>query len=316
MRLRGGGELVVGSRPSAAWRELYKLLILSVKDSLPPAGSRLTIVPHGQLFRLSFAALQDQQGRYLVEDYALNYAPSFGVLRLTGERKQKLGQREPSYLIVADPQIAPSLSKTADLPPLPGAREEARSLSRLLPRGETNILVGADASKRALVEQAAGKTVLHLATHAIVSDDRPWDSFLALSATDNSPLGEGRLSAQEIYGLRLQTDLVVLSACRTAVGKVSGDGMASLTRAFFYGGALSVMATLWDVADEPTSFLISEFYKSLLKDRDKSRALRAAQLRLIQRLREDRVKVNTPLGPVTLPEDPVFWAGFVLQGEP
>jgi CHAT domain-containing protein/tetratricopeptide (TPR) repeat protein len=316
LRLRGGGELVLGGKTVQSWRDLYKLLILPVQDSLPPRGSHLTIVPQGPLFRLSFAALQDAQGHYLVENYALNYAPSLGVLRLTGERKQRLGQRETRYLIVADPLIAPDLSKDTGLPPLPGARQEARNLVRLLPHGETTLLMGSEASKAAVREQLTGKTVLHLATHAIVRDDQPLDSFLVLSAGDKSPLGSGRLTMQEIYGMDLQTDLVVLSACSTALGKVSGDGMAGLTRAFFYGGAPSVMATLWDVADEPTSLLILEFYKSLQTDPDKSRALRTAQLRLLRALRAGRVQVNTAVGPVTLPEDPVFWAGFVLQGEP
>jgi CHAT domain-containing protein len=142
------------------------------------------------------------------------------------------------------------------------------------------------------------------------------DSFLVLSAGDQSLPGSGRLTVREIYGMDLQTDLVVLSACRTGLGKLSGDGMVGLTRAFFYAGAPSVMATLWDVADEPTSQLISSFYSSLQKDHDKSRALQTAQLRLMRALRAGQVHVDTPVGPVTLPEDPVFWAGFVLQGEP
>jgi len=316
VRLRGGGSLVLSDAPKGAWRELYKLLILPVQESLPARGSHLTIVPQGPLFRLSFAALQDAQGHYLVENYALNYAPSLGVLLLTGERKQGLGQREPRYLIIADPQISPDLASDPGLPPLPGAREEARNLVRLLPRGETTLLMGSEASEQAVRERLAGKTVLHLATHAIVRDDQPFDSYLVLSAGDKSPPGSGRLTVQEIYGMDLQTDLVVLSACRTALGKVSGDGMAGLTRAFFYAGAPSVMATLWDVADEPTSLLISNFYSSLQVGHDKSRALQAAQLRLLRALRAGRVHVDTPLGPVTLPEDPVFWAGFVLQGEP
>jgi CHAT domain-containing protein/tetratricopeptide (TPR) repeat protein len=316
LRLRGGGELVLGGKPAQSWRELYKLLILPVQDALPPRGGHLTIVPQGALFRLSFAALQDAQGHYLVENYALNYTPSLGVLRLTGDRKQRLGEREPRYLIVADPLVASDSSNDSELPPLPGARQEAHNLVRLLPQGATTLLMGTDATKQAVRESAAGKTVLHLATHAIVRDDQPLDSFLALSAGDKSPPGSSRLTVQEIYGMDLQTDLVVLSACSTALGKLSGDGMAGLTRAFFYGGASSVMATLWDVADEPTSLLISEFYKSLQKDHDKSRALRTAQLRLVRELRAGRVQVNTPVGPVTLPEDPAFWAGFVLQGEP
>jgi CHAT domain-containing protein/tetratricopeptide (TPR) repeat protein len=316
LRLRGGGEVVLGGSREQSWRQLYKLLILPIQKSLPAPGSRLTIVPQGPLFRLSFAALQDAQGHYLVENYSLNYAPSLGVLRLTGERKKQLGQREPRYLIVADPQIAADLAKDPGLPPLPGAREEARTLERLLPRSETTVLIGADADKTTVREDTRGKTVVHLATHAIVRDDQPFDSYLVLSAGDKSPPGSGRLTVQEIYGMDLEADLVVLSACRTALGKVSGDGMVGMTRAFFYGGAPSVMATLWDVADEPTSVLISDFYKSLQKDPDKSRALRLAQLRLIRQLRSGRFKVKTPLGPITLPEDPVFWAGFVLQGEP
>jgi CHAT domain-containing protein len=316
LRLRGGGEIVLEGSRKQYWRELYKLLILPVQDCLPPRGARLTIVPQGPLFRLSFAALQDAQGHYLVENYALNYAPSLGVLRLTGERKQRLGQRAPRYLVVADPQIALDLSKDMGLPPLPGAREEARNMVRLLPQGETTLLMGEDASKQAVRQQVGGKTVLHLATHAIVRDDQPMDSFLVLSAGDQSLPGSGRLTVREIYGMDLQTDLVVLSACRTGLGKLSGDGMVGLTRAFFYAGAPSVMATLWDVADEPTSQLISSFYSSLQKDHDKSRALQTAQLRLMRALRAGQVHVDTPVGPVTLPEDPVFWAGFVLQGEP
>jgi CHAT domain-containing protein/tetratricopeptide (TPR) repeat protein len=316
LRLRGGGELVLGGERSKSWAELYKLLILPVQQSLPPRGSHLTIVPQGPLFQLSFAALQDSQGHYLVENYALNYAPSLGVLQLTGERKQQLGKRVPHYLIVADPLIVPDSSTETELPSLPGARQEARSLIRLLPHGETTMLMGTAATKEAVREQLAGKTVLHFATHAIVRDDQPLDSFLALGSGRNSSPGAGHLTMQEIYGMDLQTDLVVLSACSTARGKVSGDGIAGLTRAFFYGGAPSVIAAMWDVADEPTSQLMSNFYSSIQKDPDKSRALRAAQLRLMGALRAGSVHVNTSLGPATLPEDPVFWAGFVLQGEP
>ena len=316
LSLRGGGELVLLGQTSSSWRELYKLLILPVQDFLPARGSRLTIVPQGPLFHLSFAALQDANGRYLVEDYALNYAPSLGVLGLTGQRKQQLGQRNPRYLIVADPTISPELSQAKKLPALPGARKEALSLARLLPKADTQVLMGSAASKEALREQLAGRTVLHLATHAIVRDDQPMDSFFVLSSGENSAPASGRLTVQEIYAMNLQTDLVMLSACSTALGKLSGDGMAGLTRAFFYGGTPSVVATLWDVADEPTSQLVSDFYSALQKDPDKSRALRAAQLHLMRALRAGQVHVNTSLGRMTLPEDPVFWAGFVLQGEP
>ena len=99
-------------------------------------------------------------------------------------------------------------------------------------------------------------TVVHFATHGIVHDRRPLDSFLALGRAGTAPDADGRLTAAEVYQLRLNADLVVLSACRTALGSDSGDGLAGLTRAFLSAGAASVMATMWDVADEPTYRLL------------------------------------------------------------
>lgn len=315
VRLRGGGELVLGNSSRQAWRELYKLLILPVRDSLPPAGGRLTIVPYGPLFRLSFAALTDDRGRYLVEDYALNYTPALGLLQFTGARKNEIEGRTPEYLLLADPQVTPGLLKDVSLPPLPSARLEAESVARLFPAKSVSVLIASAATKAAVRTQAPEKTVLHFATHAIVRDDDPFASFLALTG-DSAAGDDGRLSVQDIYGLSMPADLVVLSACRTALGKVSGDGMVGLTRAFFYAGAISVMATLWDVADDPTYLLISNFYKNLRKGQSKSAALRTAQLHLLRELRAGRLRVHTAAGSLTLPEDPVFWAGFVLQGEP
>lgn len=315
MRLRGGGELLLSDSSKQAWRELYKLLIQPVRDALPARGSRLTIVPHGPLFLLSFAALLDERGHYLVQDYALNYTPSLAVLQFTGKRKEQIRAYAPRYLLVADPLLSARLLKEAALPPLPGARLEAQTVKQLLPAAETSTLVGGEATKEAVRQQVRGKSVLHFATHAIVRDDQPFESFLALGGNSTGS-DDGRLTVQEIYGLDLQADLVVLSACRTALGKVSGDGILGMTRAFFYAGASSVMATLWDVADEPTNLLILDFYSSLRKGKDKSRALQAAQLHLLRGLRAGRVKVKTPAGVLTLAEDPIFWAGFVLQGEP
>ena len=98
--------------------------------------------------------------------------------------------------------------------------------------------------------------MLHFATHAIVSDDEPLSSFLALAASGDD---DGPLTAQEIYALHLDADLVVLSACRSGGGRVTGDGIATFARAFIYAGTPSIVASVWDVADEPTSrcFLLS-----------------------------------------------------------
>ena len=99
-------------------------------------------------------------------------------------------------------------------------------------------------------------------------------------------------------------------------GGGTGDGIASLVRAFFSAGTPSVVATLWDVADEPTNLLISAFYSSLKSTPDKAQALRDAQLKLLRALRAREVKVDTPAGRFALSENPAFWAGFLLVGEP
>ena len=144
-------------------------------------------------------------------------------------------------------------------------------------------------------------------------DADPLSSFLALGAGRDD---DGKLTAEKIYGLKLDADLVVLSACRSGDGLVTGDGIAGLARAFFYAGAPSLIVSLWDVADAPTSRLVPAFYREWLRGAGKARALRAAQLELIRELRAGHVKVATPAGEIVVPEDPAFWAGFILLGEP
>jgi CHAT domain-containing protein len=107
-----------------------------------------------------------------------------------------------------------------------------------------------------------------------------------------------------------------LSACRSGGGVITGDGIASLARAFFYAGASSMIVSVWDVADESAKRLLPAFYRSWLSGADKATALRASQLAMIRDLRAGRVTVATPAGEVPLVEDPALWAGFVLLGNP
>ena len=108
----------------------------------------------------------------------------------------------------------------------------------------------------------------------------------------------------------------MLSACRSASGTVAGDGVAAFARAFVYAGAASVIASVWDVADEPSDRLLPAFYRAWLGGATKAAALRQAQLRLLADFRAGRVHVKTAVGPVPVPEHPMFWAGFSLFGEP
>jgi CHAT domain-containing protein len=297
-----------------AWNQLYRWLVQPVRQHLPDKpGSLLTIVPHGPLFQLSFAALLDERNRYLVESYRLHYTPAGAVLDFTGAKKAEGGERE--LLLVADPLRM----KTPDgkpLPALPGSRREVQSIARLADRSKVTVLVGEAADERRVRDALAGKTVVHFATHGVLRPDQPSETFLALAPASAGANGDAWLTAGEVYELDLAADLVALTACRSAAGRTSPDGLIGLTRAFFYAGAPSVLASLWDAADEPSSQLATDFYRYYLVGRGKSAALRQAQLRMIAALRAGRVQVPTAAGPLVLPEHPMFWAGFVLNGEP
>jgi CHAT domain-containing protein/tetratricopeptide (TPR) repeat protein len=310
---RGGVHLVLSPR-GRELRELYDLLIkpvLPVLDRDP--GKRLTIVPHGPLFRVSFAALRDERGRYLIERYELNYAPAAGVLRFTGQQRHHDAIR--SSLLVADP-ATPAVPRSRDaLPPLAGARLEVADAARLV-GGRTAILVGARATKARVRSLVAGRDLLHFATHGIITDRDPLDSYLALARSPGGGTGDDRLTAAEIYSLDVGADLVVLSACRSGAGRITGDGIIGLSRGFFYAGAPTVLATLWDLADEPGRYLMRRFYTAWRKGATKAAALRRAQLDVIRALRAGKISVTTPFGAVVLPEHPALWAPFVLLGEP
>jgi CHAT domain-containing protein len=262
---------------------------------------------------VSFAALQNHDGRYLLEDYAIHYAPAGAVLGFTA------GMRRPdarigAALLVADPTTVRRSPLDPQLPPLPGARLEVAQIAGLMPRNRVTVLEGGDASEPRVTSAASAKTIVHFATHAIVRDDAPNDSYLAFGPGGGSTTGV--LTSRDIYDLRLDADLVVLSACRSGGGRVTGDGIATFARAFIYAGTPSLVVSLWDVADEPTSRLLPSFYRSWLTGASKARSLRRAQLQLLADLRAGNVRVETKAGPIVLPEHPVFWAGFVLIGEP
>jgi CHAT domain-containing protein/tetratricopeptide (TPR) repeat protein len=299
-------------------RELYGLLIRPVRDTLERQGARrLVIIPHGPLFRVSFAALVDERGRYLIEDYELHYAPAAGVLRFTGKNRRAGPIR--TTLFVADPdppsRVGPPSHDRAALPRLPGARREVAEASRLM-GAPAEVLVGPQATEARVRSLIAGRDLLHFATHAIVADNDPLASYLALSSSGTESASDGRLTAAEIYGLDIAADLVVLSACRSGAGKVTGDGIIGLTRGLFYAGTPSVLATLWDLADEPAQFIMRRFYTHWKGGGDKAGALRAAQLDLIRALRAGTITVQTPFGQTKLAESPALWASFVLLGEP
>ncbi len=152
----------------------------------------------------------------------------------------------------------------------------------------------------------AGYRYVHFATHGVIDTSRPQLSGLALSLVDGAgnPLTDGFLRLHDIYGLHLDADLVVLSACDTALGQeVRGEGLVGLTRGFMYAGARRVVASLWEVQDLATARLMTDFYRGLIEQGLRpAEALRRAQIQIM----------DDPDQPL---EFPYYWAGFVLQGD-
>src|SRR5205814_678669 len=140
--------------------------------------------------------------------------------------------RTRAALVIADPTAPPGTG----LDPLPGAREEARRVVARLRGTRLRVLTGGSASEAAIKREAGDYSLLHFATHGLIAPERPLSSSLLLAAGDGD---DGYLRVDEVVNLDLHADLIVLSGCSTALGKLSGDGIIGLTRAFIYAGTPS-----------------------------------------------------------------------------
>jgi CHAT domain-containing protein/tetratricopeptide (TPR) repeat protein len=328
--LKDGGAALTFAGPSQTqpWRDLYQLLIKPVRAHLPTTpGSLVTVVPHGPLYQLSFAALQDDAGRYLIESYRLHYTPSVGVLAYTtAEGRHRPASPDAKALLIGDPSAPASDPSDGALAALPWARREVTEIGTLIGAKRARVITEGEATEGRVREEIEEADLLHFATHGVIRQNESMSSFLALSSPGRSSpaasagkIGsdaDGKLTADEVYGLRLHADLVVLSACGTALGPMTGDGVIGFTRAFLYAGARSVIATEWNVPDQTGYEVMRRFYRSRKGSHDTSDALREAQLEVLSSLRSGKLRVDTPGGTVALRENPLFWAGFVLVGRP
>jgi len=284
----------VAARQAAA--QLSRMILGPVADLL--GRHRLVVVAPGALQAVPFAALprpgapdQEEEPRPLIVDHEIVTLPSASVLGAL--RSRLAGRKTPPGLlaVIADPAAG------ADLP---YARQEGEAVLSLA-HGEQVLAAFGPAASRALVQSGRLRRyrILHFATHGFYNDLHPELSALALSAFDagGRPV-DSLLRAYEVSSLDLGSDLVVLSACRTASGE---EGLAGLTNGFLLAGAPRLLVSLWDVDDRATSVLMSRFYSALLRQKlSPAQALRQAQLSL---LREERWHA------------PYHWAGFVFQGE-
>ncbi len=288
----GATAAAEGPADPAALAKLSALLVAPIAQWLPSDPAiQVVAAPHRSLLLLPLAALPLADGRPWLESAALSVVPSLGVLRYTAAKAK--GAAKSGALVVGNPAMP--RWQGAPLPPLPGAEREAAAVAKALEGAGVALLTGAKATESRVREALAGKRWLHLATHGVALDDRPGESFVALAADGKA---DGLLSVGEVLGLQLQADLVVLSACQTGLGKVSGDGVLGLGRAFLYAGTPRVVVSLWSVPDEATALLMGRLYAGLAKGLAPAEALRQAQLATRKRY-----------------ADPLAWAAFELVGE-
>jgi len=301
--------------------ELYGKLMSPAAGIL--AGKRhLLIAPDGPLYFLPFEALlTETQGLdrpyeklpYLLLGHTVSYVPSASVLaslRLPKPAPLAKGEVSKMFVGFADPlygKPADAPTQVAGLrggqmpalPPLPRSREEVEQVARFYPGNEV-LYLGASATKRNVTENSLLKNArrIHFATHGLVNEIRPELSALAL--TPEGKEDDGLLRVSEIFNLELTSDLVVLSACETGLGKqVIGEGVLGLTRAFLYAGAKSVVVSLWPVLETGTPELMKSFYGHLDASGSKVEALRVAKLDMIRGGQAN----------------PSYWAPFVLAGD-
>jgi len=278
-------------------QNLYNLLIAPIVPDLPREPERVvTLAPQDWLYMVPFPALQDGQGHYLVEQHTINAAPSLSILDLT-HQELITNRGGKGALIVGNPAM-PNFSPGKDVTPvrlnqLPQAEVEARAIAA---RFHATPLIGQAATKDEVLRRIFNAQIIHLATHGLLDRNTGGlQSSLALAPTADD---SGLLTVLELQSLKLNADLVVLSACDTALGKLSGDGILGFSRSFLAAGAPSLMVSLWSVPDESTSYLMEHFYQRLQSGKDKAQSLRGAMLDTKQKF-----------------PNPGSWAAFTLLGE-
>ena len=291
-------------------RQLYELLLKPAEQQLKGKTS-VCIVPDGILWDLPFQALAPRDGHYLLEDYAVSYAPSLSVLRQMSVRKNGAAG-STSLLAFGNPTMPGEIAaniKTAYrgeiLGPLPDAEAEVNTLKTIWGSSSSRVFVGGNARKSVFRSEASKYSVIHLATHGILDDSSPMYSRLVMARSENDPNDDGLLEAREIMQLDLHAHLVVLSACQTARGRVgAGEGMIGMSWAFFVAGVPTMVASQWKVDSASTSRLMIDFHKRLRGEAsapasNKATALQQAALSL---MKDPRYR------------HPYFWAGFVMIG--
>jgi CHAT domain-containing protein len=288
-------QLIAERRPAFATeaRQLYRLLIEPAATVLQGVAE-IGLIPDDSLWEVPFQALQTSTGHYVLEDYAIRYAPSLSVLTSLTNRQQE--PTNASFLAFGNPAISNHSSKL--FPALPEAEKEVAAIGKLFDASQ--IFIGRDATESRFKALAPHRSILHLATHGILNHRQPLDSYLLLSNSEGNE--DDKLTAREIMQTRLNANLVVLSACETAQGRISaGEGVVGLSWAFFLAGCRTLVVSQWQVNSASTADLMVNFFTQRQRQTPNASALRQAALQLMQQPRY---------------QHPYYWASFITMGAP
>lgn len=283
-------------------RRLYGMLLEPLEERLLHA-QRMVVCPDGLLSLLPFAALV-RPGESATEWADIPFlAKSLPIhTALSGTfYAGDIGRRDyrPDWTQEAVIQAfaRPDHAAGLDLPDLPASSIEAANLAERFP-SQTTIFEGRAANEHQVRQLEPDVDLIHFAGHALFDPDNPMNSALILTP---DPRNDGKLATWEIQELNLNAELVVMSACETALGQdMGGEGLMGLTRSFQIAGAHSVVATLWRVEDQATSLFMDHFYTALSRGDSKDAALRFAQQTMIEHPRFGH---------------PNYWAAFQLSGD-
>ncbi|MDA3824190.1 MAG: CHAT domain-containing protein, partial [Bacteroidales bacterium] len=296
-------------------RKFHEILVEPVLEVTE--SREITFIPDGAIMYLPFESFitKDVDTEYiayndlpyLIYDISVGYSYSSTML-FSPRVRSKTPERKvlafaPSYenLLGEDEPIEWNRQANPDmLMPLPGAREEVKFISKAVP---SDVYLGIEATEEHFKEYASDYSILHLAMHTIMNDEDPMFSKLAFTRNFNDSTQDHDLYTYEIYNMKLNADMVVLSSCSSGYGKMQkGEGMMSMARGFIYAGCPSIVMTLWQVSDRSSSELMSGFYKNLRKGKTKKKALRQAKIDYIKS--SDNLKSN-----------PYFWSAFMVVGD-
>ncbi|SEK92197.1 CHAT domain-containing protein [Aquimarina amphilecti] len=294
--------------------QLYQDLIAPLKDFF--TGSELVIVPDGALWHLNFDLLLTRKDNtnnpkelsYLLKEYIVSYANSANLLVGSDEKSAfDFTQMQKECLAFSfsnniDQQNSNTISLSALTEyenDLPGTRKEIKSIAKII---DGNYFYGLEAVEKNFKKNVSEYNILHLALHGEVDNERPENSKLFFTQSNDS-IEDDLLHSHELFALNIPAELTVLSACNTGTGKIAkGEGIMSLGTAFQYAGAKSLLLSSWDVSDQTTPDLMKYFYTNLKEGMSKGEALQQAKLQYLNRANINRIH-------------PFYWGGFYLIGD-